>query len=108
MAEVAAGVGLAWARRDGVGVAVAAVLPGMAVLLVAAVVPGTAVPTDVAAAPTVLAFAGSVWVVLAGSAVLLLVAVFAEGAFVLGPSSALLTSLVVASTCACCAAVSWG
>lgn len=93
MVEIAAGVGLVWARRDGVGVVVAAVVPGVAVLL------------GVAAAPAVLASAGSVWVVPAGVAVLLLVAVFAAGAFVLTPSSTLPASLAVASACACWFAV---
>lgn len=64
---------------------------------VAAVVPG------VAAAPAVLASAGVGWVVSAG--VVLLVAVFAGGVFVLAPSSALPVSLAVASACACCPSV---
>ena len=85
--EVAAGVGVVWARRDGV------------VALVAAVVSG------VVAAPAVLAFAESVWVVLAGVVLLLLVAVFAAGAFVLGPSTASSVSLAVATACVCCSAV---
>lgn len=97
--EIVAGVGLVWVRRDGVGVPVVAVVPGVAVLLVAAV------STGVAAAPAVLVFAGSVWVVFAGVSVLLLVAVFAAGTFVLEPSSALPVSLAVASACACCPAV---
>ena len=99
---MASGVGLVWARKDGAGVSVAAGVPGVAVLLVAAVVLGVAV------VPAVLAFAGLGWVVLAGVTVLLLVAVFAAGAFVLAPSSASSVSLVVASACACCSAVSWG
>ena len=90
VAEVASGVGVVWVRRDGAGV--------VAVLLsVAEVAPGTAVSTDVAAAPTVLAFAGSVWVVLAGATVLLLVAVFAAGVLALAPSLASPVSLVAAS-----------
>ena len=67
VAEIAAGVGVAWARRDGMGVPVAAV-----------------VPVDVAVLSS------------AVSAV----------AFVLVPSSALPVSLLVASACACCSAVS--
>lgn len=97
VAGIAAGVGAVWARRD--GVVAAAVLSGLAVLLVAAVVLG------VAAAPAVLASTGAVWVVFAGVSVLLLVAVFAAGTFVLEPSSALPVSLFVASACACCSAV---
>ena len=38
VAEIAAGVPLAWARRDGAGVSVAAMVPGVAVVSVAAVV----------------------------------------------------------------------
>lgn len=97
---MASGVPLVWARRD--GVVAAAVLSGLAVLLVAAVVLG------VAAAPAVLASTGAVWVVFAGVSVLLLVAVFAAGTFVLEPSSALPMSLAVASACACCPAVACG
>ena len=90
--EVALGAGLVWARRDGVGVGAVSV---------------AAVSSGVAAASAVLEFVGLGWVVLAGVAVLLLVAVFAAGAFVLAPSSA---SPVppVASACACCSAVSRG
>lgn len=83
--EMALGVGMAWARRDGVGVAVVAVVPGVAVSVV-------------------LASAGSVWLVPVDVAVLS----SAESAavFVLLPSSALSVSLLVASACACCSAVS--
>ena len=98
---MASGVGVVWERREGVGVA--AVLSVAAVLLAVAVV-----VLGVAAAPAVLVSAGAGWVVLVGVAVLLLVAVFAAGAFVLAPSSALPASLVAASTCACCPTVVWG
>lgn len=86
MVEVAWGVGVVRVRRDGVGVVVAAVVLGVATVSV------------------VLAFAGVAWLVSAGVAVLLLVAVSAAGTFVLAPSSALPVSLLVASTCACCPA----
>ena len=86
MVEIAAAVGLVWARRDGVGVVVAAVVLG------------------VPAVSVVLAFAGVAWLASAGVAVLLLVAVSAAGTFVLAPSSALPVSLTVASACACCPA----
>lgn len=76
VAEIAAGVGLVWARRDGVGVVVAAVVPSALSVLAALV------PVDVAVLSS------------AVSAV----------AFVLAPSSALPASLLVASACACCTA----
>lgn len=80
VAEIAAGVGLAWARRDGAGVVVAAVVPsGLSVL-------AALVPVDVAVPSS------------AVSAV----------AFVLVPSSALPASLFGASDCACCSAVARG
>ena len=78
MAEIASGVGVVWVRRDGAGVPVAAVVPSA--LSVLAVL----VPVDVAMLSS------------AESAV----------AFVLVPSSALSVSLLVASACACCSAVS--
>lgn len=81
MVEIAAGVGLVWARRDGVGVLVAAVVP--ALVASAHSVLTALVPVDVAVLPS------------AVSAV----------AFVLVPSSALPVSLLVASACACCSAV---
>lgn len=77
VAEIAAGVGLVWARRDGAGVPVAAVVPSALSVLTALV------PVDVAVLSS------------AVSAV----------AFVLVPSSALPASLLVASACACCSAV---
>lgn len=78
MAEIAAGVGMAWARRDGVGVVVAAAVPSALSMLTALV------PVDVAVLSSTV------------SAV----------AFVLVPSSALSASLLVALACACCSAVS--
>lgn len=78
-AEIAAGVGVAWARRDGVGVPVAAVVPSALSVLTALV------PVDVA----VLSSAESTVV------------------FVLASFSALpVLLLVAASACACCSAVS--
>lgn len=88
MVEIAAGVGLVRARRDGVGAVVAAP--------VAAAVPGVAVSV-------VLASAGSVWLVPVDVAVLS--SAESAVAFVLVPSSALPVSLLVASACACCVAV---
>lgn len=78
--EMAVGVGLAWARRDGVGVPVAAVVPS------ALSVSAALVPVDVAV------LSSAVPVV----------------AFVLASSSALPVSLLAASDCACCSVVSWG
>lgn len=75
--EMAVGVGLAWARRDGVGVPVAAVVPSALSVLAALV------PVDVAVLSPV------------ESAV----------AFVSVPSSALPVPLLMASACACCVAV---
>lgn len=75
--EIASGVGLAWARRDGVGVSVAAMVPSSLSVLTALV------PVDAAAQSS------------AVSAV----------AFVLVPFSALPVSLFAASACACCSAV---
>lgn len=84
MVEIAAGVGLVWARRDGVGVPVAAgVLVAAAVSLALSVLIAL-VPVDVAVPSS------------AVSAV----------AFALVPSSAFPVSLFVASACACCSAVS--
>ncbi len=91
--EIASGVSLVWARRDGAVVPVAAVVPGVAASAVlAAVVPSVLsvltalVPVDVA--------------VLSSTA--------SAAAFVLVPSSALAVSLFVASDCACCSAVAGG
>ncbi len=77
VAEIAAGAGVAWARRDGVGVFVAAAVPSALSVLTALV------PVDVAVLSS------------AVSAV----------AFALVPSSALPVPLLVASACACCSAV---
>lgn len=78
--EIAAGVGVVWARRDVVGVPVAAVVPsGLSVL-------AALVPVDAAG----------------------LSSTVSAGAFVLVPSSALPVSLLVASACACCSAVARG
>lgn len=78
--EIALGVGVVWARRDGVGVPVAAVVPSALSALT------TLVPVDVAVPSSTV------------SAV----------AFVLVPSSVLPMPLFVASACACCSVVSWG
>lgn len=78
--EIAAGVGLVWARRDGVGVPVAAAVPSALSVLTALV------PVDVAVPSSTL------------SAV----------AFVLVQFSALPVSLLVASACACCSAAARG
>lgn len=80
VAVVASGVGVAWARRDGAVVPVAAVVPSALSVLTALV------PVDVAVLSS------------AVSAV----------AFVLVPSSALPVSLLVVSACACCSAVAGG
>lgn len=76
--EMASGVGVAWVRRVGAGVPVAAAVPSAISVLTALV------SVDVA----VLSSAESAAV------------------FVLLPSSALSVSLLVASACACCSAVS--
>ena len=78
--EIAAGVGLVWARRGGAGVPVAAVVPSAHSVLAALV------PVDVAVLPSTV------------SAI----------ALALVPSSALPVSLLVASACACCSAVAVG
>lgn len=80
VAEIAAGAGLVWVRRDGVGVPVAAVVASALSVLAALV------PVDVAVLSSTV------------SAV----------AFVLVPSSAFPVSLLVASACACCSAVARG
>lgn len=85
------GVGVAWARRDGVGVVVA--------VSVAAVVPDVA--AVVPSAPSVLAALVPVDDAVLSSAV-------SAVAFVLVPSSALPVSLLVVSACACCSAVAGG
>lgn len=80
VAEIAAGEGLVWARRDGAGVSGVAAVPSALSVLTALV------PVDVAVLSS------------AVSAV----------AFVMAPSSALPVSLLVASACACCSAVDRG
>lgn len=82
--EIAAGVGLVWARRDGMGVPVAVAVPVAAVVASALSVLTALVPVDVAVPSSTVS----------------------AGAFVLVPSSALPASLLVASACACCSAVS--
>lgn len=76
VAEIASGVGLAWARRDGAGVPVVAVVASALSVLAALV------PVDVAVLSSTV-----------------------SAAFVLVASLALLVSLLVASACACCSAV---
>lgn len=92
VAEIAAGAGLVWVRRDGAGVPVAAVvLPGVAASAVlAAVVPP----------------ALSVLTVLVPVDVAVLSSTVSAVAFVLVPSSALPVPLLVALASACCPAVS--
>ena len=80
VAGIAVGVGLVWARRDGVGVVVAAVVPSALSVLTALVAVDVAVLSSTVSA----------------------------AAFVLVPSSALPVSLFVASACACCPAVARG
>lgn len=82
MVEMASGVGLAWARRDGAGVPVSvAALVASALSVLTALVPAdVAVPSSAVSA----------------------------AAFVLVPSSALPVSLLAASACACCPAVACG
>lgn len=84
VAEIASGVPLVWARRDGVGAVVA--------VLVAAAV---------ASALSALTALVPVDVVVLSSSVSAVV-------FVLVPSSALPVSMLVASACACCSAVARG
>lgn len=93
MVEIASGVGLAWARRDGAEVVVAAVVPGVAASAVLAVVVPSALSVLTALVPVDVAVLSS-----AVSAV----------AFVLMPSSALPVSPFVALACACCSAVARG
>ena len=76
VAEIAAGAGVVWVRRDGVGVPVAAVVPAALSVLTALA------PVDVAVLSSTV------------SAV----------AFVLVPPSALPVSLLVAPACAFCSA----
>lgn len=80
VAEIAAGVGVAWDRRDGAGVPVAAVVPSAVSVLTALAPVNVAVPSSTVSAV----------------------------AFVSVPSSALPVPLLVASACACCSAVARG
>lgn len=82
--DIASGVAVAWARRDGAGVPVAAVVPAL------------------------MASALSVLTALAPVDVAVLSSTVSAVAFVLMPSSALPVSLPMASACACCSAVSRG
>ena len=95
VAEMAVGVGVVWARRDGVGVVVAAAVPGVAAVGFAVL--AVAVPS----ALSVLAALAPVDVAVPSSTV-------SAAAFVLVPSSALPATLFAASACACCSAVARG
>lgn len=97
VAEIAAGVGLVWVRRDGVGV-VAVVFPVVAGALLPVVLVALAV-APAASALSVLAALASVEVAALPSAA-------SAVAFVTVPSSALLASLAVVSACARCSAAS--
>lgn len=81
VAEIASGVGLAWARRDGVDVVVAAAVPVALSVLVALM------PVDVAVLSSTVSAVAFVLLV---------------------PLSALPVSLLVALACACCPAVARG
>lgn len=80
MAEIAAGAGLVWVRRDGAGAVVAAVVPSAVSVLTALA------PVNVA----------------------VLSSTVSAAAFVLVPFSALPAMLFAASACACCSAVARG
>lgn len=80
--EMASGVGLVWARRDGVGV------PG------------------VVGVPALVASALSVLTALVPVDVAVLFSMVSAVTLVLVPSSVLPVSLLVVSACACCSAVS--
>ena len=85
MVEIAAAVGLVWARRDGVGVVPVAVgVPGVEVVPSVLSVLAALAPVDVAVPSSTVS----------------------SVAFALVPLSALPVSLLVASDCACCSAVS--
>ena len=91
--EIAAGAGLVWARRDGAGVPVSVGVPGVAAVGFAVL--AVAVPSAL-----------SVLAALVSMDVAVLSSTVSVAAFVLVPSSALPVSLLVASACACCPAVS--
>ena len=95
--EIAAGVGLVWARRDGAGVSVAAVVPSALSVL-----------TELVQVAAVVAPACSVLAVLVSVDVAVLSSTVSAVAFVLVPLSALPVSLFVASDFACCSAVGRG
>lgn len=95
MAEIASGVGVVCARRDGAGVAVAAV---------AAAVPGVVGVPGVAAGPLAL----SVLTALVPVVVAVPSSTVSAAKFVLVASLALLASLFVPSARACCSAVARG
>lgn len=88
VAEMASGVGLAWALRDGAGVPVAAVVPGVVVPVAAAVLSALSVLTALVPVD-----------------VEVLSSTVSAVEFVLVPSSALPVSLLAASACACCSTV---
>lgn len=97
MAGIAAGVGLAWVRRDGAGAVVA--------VSVAAVVSGLAASAALAA---VVPSALSVLTALVPVDVAVLSSTVSAVAIVSVSSSALPVSLFGASDCACCSAVARG
>lgn len=88
MAEVASGVGVAWALRDGVGAVVAA--------------------SVAAAVSSLVTSALSVLAALVPKDVVVLSSTVSAVAFVSVPSSTLPVPLLVASACACCSAVARG
>lgn len=94
VAEIAAGVGLVWARRDGAGVPVAA---GVAVGFAVSVALAVGVPSAL-----------SVLAALAPVDVAVLSSTVSAVAFALVPSSALPVPLFVPAACACCSAVAGG
>ena len=85
MVGIAAGAGLVWARREGVGVVPVAAMPG------------------VVAAPAVLAL--SVLAALVSVDVAVLSSTVSAVAIVLAPFSALLVPLFEVPVCSCCLAV---
>lgn len=93
--EIAAGVGLVWARRDGAGAVVAA--PVATVVAVGFAVLAVGVPSAL-----------SVLTVLVPVDVAVLSSTVSAVAFVSVPFSDLPVSLLRASACACCSAVARG
>lgn len=98
--EMASGVPLVWARRDGAGVVVS--------VPVAAVVPGVAASAALAAVVPVVPPTLSVLTALVPVDVAVLSSTVSAVAFVSVPSSALPVPPFVASDCACCSAVGRG